>query len=408
MKKGLTYLIHIVTTLLLYSCNDANNQMLPKEIDLIIDVDPSKAIENIKMSELYSDINYIPLETNDNSLIGNISDIIKYKDRFYILDNDITQSVFCFTETGNFLFKINRIGTGPGEYVKLAGFSVDIDNEQLLLYDNSIKQILCFSLDGDYIESHKIGFHAFRFSYISDGYFAFYNDFTMSNKDFLNEGTYPNLIITDKNFKVYRTGMEYSEDANFSAIPMLPQCFNRYDPKTLSLVTPLNDTIFHVSKVGGFPYLHINFKNNQREKEMNILVSTPDIEINAITDFVKDNSICDIFYFVESTQKVFFAYSKHPSTHYVFYDKESKDLKDIVFKQGKQFPIVNDIDEGDDFPMPMISDGNLFYSVITPDMLLEKKEEILAGNAPKKQSVLEMIDQISEDDNPIIAIIAPK
>ena len=79
--------------------------MLPKEIDLIIDVDPSKAIENIKMSEHYSDINYIPLETNDNSLIGNISDIIKYKDRFYILDNDITQSVFCFTETGNFLFK---------------------------------------------------------------------------------------------------------------------------------------------------------------------------------------------------------------------------------------------------------------------------------------------------------------
>lgn len=408
MKKGLTYLICIVTTLFLYSCNNANNQMQPKEIDIIIDVDPGKAVESIQISELYTDIKYVPLETNDNSLIGNISDIIKFKDRFYILDNDITQSVFCFTETGKFLFKINRIGTGPGEYIRLAAFSIDTGNEQLLLHDTSTKQILHFSLDGDYIESHKIGFEAYRFSYISDGYFAFYCDFN-SNKEFFKKGKYPNLIITDRNFKVYKTGMEYSEDANFPAIPKMVQCFNRYDPKTLLLIPPLNDTIFHVSKVGASPYLHINFKNNQRKKEMDVLMNTPepDLEINAIVDFLKNNSICDLFYFVESTQKVFFAYSRYPSTHYVFYDKVSKDLKDIVFKRGKQFPIINDIDRGD-FTMPMISDGNLFYSVITPDMLLEKKEDILVSNAPKKQNVLELISQISEDDNPIIAIITPK
>lgn len=87
-------------------------------------------------------------------------------------------------------------------------------------------------------------------------------------------------------------------------------------------------------------------------------------------------------------------------------NKVSKDLKDIVFKQGKQFPIINDIDGGD-FAMPMISDGNLFYSFTTPDMLIEKKEEVLKSDTPKKQSILELINQISEDDNPIITIITP-
>jgi len=409
MKFKVISLIY-VTLVLLCSCNN-NNKILSKseKVDLIIDVDPSKAIKSIQMSELFLDINYIPLETNENSLIGNVSDIIKYKDRFYILDNDITQSVFCFSETGRFIFKINKRGTGPGEYVKLAGFTLDTDREHLLLHDTSTKQVLRFGPDGEFIESHRIEFQAYRFSYISDGYFAFYCEY-VPNNEFLNNGRYPNLIITDQDFNVYKTGLEFSKDANFPAIPNSMQCFSRHDSKSLSLITSLNDTIYNVSKDNVFPRIHFNFKNNQRKTELDVLMNTPEseLEINAIVDFLKNHGICDLFLFVESTKKIFFAYAKYPATHFVFYDKETKEIHDIEAKRGARFPIINDIDGGDDFPIPMISDENLFYGIVSPDVLIEKKEDIRVSDTPKKQSMLELIDKISDDDNPIIAIISPK
>ena len=93
-------------------------------------------------------------------------------------------------------------------------------------------------------------------------------------------------------------------------------------------------------------------------------MNDPDLEIDAITNFIQDNNICDIFFFVESKQKVFFVYSISSDTHYVFYDKNTKELKDVVFKSGRDFPIINDID-GSGFTMPIISDGNLFYGIVS-------------------------------------------
>ncbi|MEA4918849.1 6-bladed beta-propeller [Proteiniphilum sp.] len=407
MKQKISLICIALMLWLGYSCN--NNPLPQGDMDVIINVDPGKAIGSINLSELFSDISYIPLETTDHSLIGEISDILKYKGRFYILDKDISRSVFCFNESGKFLFKINRVGEGPGEYKSLGGFTVDTDNEQLLLHDTSRKQVLHFSLDGEYIESHRVEFEARRISYIPGGYFAFYCDY-ITNRDLFNEGRYPNLIITDRDFKTYSTDLYFSENANGSAIPTAIQCFSRHDAVALSLIESLNDTIFHISKEGATPYLYINFKNNQRTEEMEILMNTPepDLDINAIVDFVRENGICDIFYFAESANKVFFAYSKYPSTHYVLYDKVSKELKDISYNRGGQFPITNDIDGGDDLPMPMMGDGDLFYGTVPPDMLIQKKEEIALGNTPKKQYLLDLINQISEDDNPIIAVITPQ
>ncbi len=407
MSSPIKYLIVFVASiLLLLSCYKQNKLTPSGEINITIDVNPNNVLNQLKASELFSDISYIPLETNNNSLVGNISKLIKYKDRFYITDNDITHSIFCFSETGKFLFKINRVGTGPGEYVNLSDFSIDYDQNKLLVYDNSMKRILHFSLNGDYVESHAINFHLFRFSYIANGYFAFYNDFTKSNKELLNKGVYPNLIITDRDYKIVKTGMNYSEDVNFSAIPMLPQCFNRYDSKTISLISSLNDTIYHISDTALTYHLNINFKNNQRREIIYNMMNDPDLEIDAITNFIQDNNICDIFFFVESKQKVFFVYSISSDTHYVFYDKNTKELKDVVFKSGRDFPIINDID-GSGFTMPIISDGNLFYGIVSPDELFKLQDEVLYSNAPNKQRIRELLKQVLEDDNPIIAIITP-
>ena len=93
----------------------------------------------------------------------------------------------------------------------------------------------------------------------------------------------------------------------------------------------------------------------------------------------------------------------------MFYDKVSNNIKDIVFKTGNKFPIINDIDGGV-FVMPTISDGELFYGIVLPSELCSNKEDKLLDNvnARNKKQIIELMNQISEEDNPIIAIITPK
>jgi hypothetical protein len=47
---------------------------------------PSEALKSINMSEIISDVEYIPLESVDKHFIGSVSQLIVYKDRFYIFD----------------------------------------------------------------------------------------------------------------------------------------------------------------------------------------------------------------------------------------------------------------------------------------------------------------------------------
>ena len=72
---------------------------------------PQKA----SLFDYFSHIELIPLETNDNVLIGWIEEIVYYQGRYYVFDRQ-QNSVFVFDDKGRFIFQINKRGQGPGEY----------------------------------------------------------------------------------------------------------------------------------------------------------------------------------------------------------------------------------------------------------------------------------------------------
>ncbi|GHT72104.1 hypothetical protein AGMMS50239_41450 [Bacteroidia bacterium] len=177
LKK--TFLI-ILSLFVIIACNKV------KTLDNVFEgvqivVNPDKAIPQIQASSMFSNIEYVPLETSEEHLIGEIAQILFYKDRFYILDNEISKSVFCFQKDGKFLFKINRKGNGPGEYIDIKSISINHDQDQLLLYCGATHQIITFDLDCNYIESHRLDFYASFFSYIGDGFSAFSCNYNTSN-----------------------------------------------------------------------------------------------------------------------------------------------------------------------------------------------------------------------------------
>ncbi|MCK9413576.1 MAG: 6-bladed beta-propeller [Prolixibacteraceae bacterium] len=78
----------------------------------------------------------IKLETSDSSLIGDITKIIFYKNRFFILDRMISKSLFVFDINGKFIAKTRR-GRGPGECVNPKDFMIDPVNLTIQLWDQS-------------------------------------------------------------------------------------------------------------------------------------------------------------------------------------------------------------------------------------------------------------------------------
>jgi hypothetical protein len=107
----------------------------------------------LKLSEIVENSRIIKLETTDSSLIN-----INYFRRAFFNDDYVViaqiDKVFLFDGQGNFLRTIGRRGQGPGEFTSINATSVDFKNERIYL--SSPTTLLCYDMDGNFIEGKKI------------------------------------------------------------------------------------------------------------------------------------------------------------------------------------------------------------------------------------------------------------
>lgn len=116
----------------------------------IIDVESAVGKGSIvNLSEIASDIRYIPLETNAESVIGNVWNLKFSKGKIYISDNKYTISIF--TEEGKFIKKFSRVGRGPEEYVDISTFQVNDTDGGIEILDRS-GRIIRYDAEGNFIE----------------------------------------------------------------------------------------------------------------------------------------------------------------------------------------------------------------------------------------------------------------
>lgn len=132
-------IVFIVLNILIVGC-------VAKNPSNSIDLDRN---DLISILDIVDSINVVALETKNECLIGNISKLITYNNRYYIFDVRL-QTIFCFDKEGLFLFKIAQRGRGPEEYTYLEDFNIDPYNHQLMLLV-PYGEILYFDLDGCFI-----------------------------------------------------------------------------------------------------------------------------------------------------------------------------------------------------------------------------------------------------------------
>jgi hypothetical protein len=147
----LTYGI-IVILIISFSCNN-NQSRHPDDIfPELISINPSDALaDSFCISEIATKVEYIPLETNDSSLMDTFSDFAISKDFFFIKHN---LEIFLFDKNGKFVTSLFRAGKGPEETFASC-FAIDDIKKCVYVFEGLKEEVKIFGFDGTLINTLK-------------------------------------------------------------------------------------------------------------------------------------------------------------------------------------------------------------------------------------------------------------
>jgi len=122
------------------------------EVDLN---NPQKA----SLFDYFTHIELIPLETNDDVLIDGRRGptFTFYNNRYYYADTPIGSNcvVYVFDEAGNFIFKLDKTGQGPGEWQRFDKMVINPITENLELL-NGFGLLFIYDLQGNHVKTIKV------------------------------------------------------------------------------------------------------------------------------------------------------------------------------------------------------------------------------------------------------------
>ncbi|MCE2617501.1 MAG: 6-bladed beta-propeller [Phocaeicola sp.] len=125
----------------------------------------------IFLSEYSNSVSYLPLETNDSSLIGRI-------ERFRIFGNKLTiianKSLMTFDlNSGKYLTTISKVGNAPDNYVSIEDALIDTKTHYIEILDSNGGKICIYNEKGEFVRSTPIPFKAFSFYKIDEQNYYF-------------------------------------------------------------------------------------------------------------------------------------------------------------------------------------------------------------------------------------------
>ena len=112
-----------------------------------IKFDVTELQESVKFSEIFDDIQYISLETNEACYLSFLHQI-QFDDLLIFFQDFNKNEVFVFDMLGHFKNRIGIIGKGPGEIIAYADFILDKEKNQIEILDAAKAQVIIYSYSG--------------------------------------------------------------------------------------------------------------------------------------------------------------------------------------------------------------------------------------------------------------------
>ncbi len=137
--------IYLVFSVCLLACTSNSSQNSNREL-CIFDISSDYPLKEVDIHEI-ADVEYIALETTENSLLKNTIPL-KISDKYIVVNGIYDGKIFFFDRSGKHLWTNKHIGQGNKECLMIGYFEVDFANEEYFIYD--IQKLQVYSLKGEY------------------------------------------------------------------------------------------------------------------------------------------------------------------------------------------------------------------------------------------------------------------
>ncbi|MDR1259445.1 MAG: 6-bladed beta-propeller [Tannerellaceae bacterium] len=379
---------YILFVLFFVSCTSTAKKEITVP-QILIDIKESGPL---KLSDFFSDIQYIPL--SDSILIGDIDRIKLYDDKLLLLTNKSVVSYDLYS--GGLISHIRNIGNGLTEYISLYDMLFDKEENTIELLDKNGWKVLKYDINGRFINAFKIPFSSFSFYKKSGSYYWFYNNNMLSDSTehkliAYNPGEgkiIKQLLPIDKHLAEYF----YVIDANnFSSSP------------AYSFYFCPSDTIYHISDSGELiPQYSISLGDNHTPlwfyKE----------RYADIADFSKKAGERSYIYlvgnYVENNHMIGFSVYDRPNLYWSFYDKKSRTVY-IADRLSDDYHFNDEIlIEHNNGPFSVNEEQMCF--ILQPSQFADLIELSQSKNLSVSEDLLRIYNSpdFSEFSNPIIVL----
>ena len=194
MKKEITtFAIILFIAAGLVGCKQSDTNHL-----ITVDVTKSYPEKELILQD-FMDVEYLPLETNDEFVTQGV--VMAIGNKYILVKNRSNDGdIFVFDRnTGKALRKINRMGKGPEEYTHITNIVLEEEKNEMFINSMTTKKILVYDLFGNFKRSFKHTEDARYtnvFNYDTDNLIC-YNELTLY-KDGENRGSEPYHAIISK------------------------------------------------------------------------------------------------------------------------------------------------------------------------------------------------------------------
>jgi len=352
---------------------------------------------SVKLSDLgFVDIEYIPLESDEQCVIPEINDII-VGDGYYL--THFFTKVYLFKSDGSFVAKIGTEGRGPNEFTVVHDLDIDRKNHKIYLADGWQERFHVYSEKGDYIKTIRTPIYAaISFRFTNDGILC-YNMNQFANV----ENSYDLIDTSGRIIKSYPNRYPWNKVLQGTAI-FEENLFYRFNNQLFKKEV-YSDTVYMFENLDFKPHLVIE----HGEKLLNTKARS---EMEALPLFEKYVNQKNIFEFGDYIYYEFGYNFKLGGNNFYrgFIGSKKDEFQTLINSENG---LINDLDGGPNICLKAIKDDNSIISWINPLKLKIIVNSISFKNStpkyPEKKKELEKLaNSLKETDNPVLVLVTLK
>ena len=435
MMKCILLLLNIA--LLGCSSNKKQEPISKSGVPVINLSEDVSTVPSLLLSEAAEKLEIVPLEMTDESVLSDITEM-QVTDHNIWIDHGREFYIYRFSRTGKFLNRIGSIGQGPGEYVNYLTFLVDEDKKEVYIFSTN-NGVLVYDFEGGFKKQIS------DFQTMVGMFSSIYKQYILNDHKFFaiqNFGLYRSVdkdslwsfVSLDDNFQKKRlfknpvhVGKEEQIIANRANMDRMVNYWMEYLTSVdiyngqLTIKYPDTDTIYCYDDA-----------TNQLLPQYAIFTDEEKGDYEATHLWFKDRKAFDyfsIFSYYPTKDFVYLIGSKGEEVYTYCYNKKDGSVRlqkrqsaiterDVPWfsfplrQMKRDFVLDNDLGGGD-FTVDSRSSGKYWIDVLDSSdnenwIDIDQIKSSTVIDESKKKELIQVLENVTEDSNPILLIATLK